>query len=47
MVPSQEANGDNLEIFFQFSTQYLYEAILISTHNIQFHAKIRKKKLFS
>ena len=32
MVPSQEANGDNLTD----------EAILMSTHNIQFHDKIRK-----
>ena len=52
MAPVQEANSNNLEKSFQFSTQWLYvectqknhfdEAILMSTHNIQFHDKIRK-----
>ena len=59
MVPGQEANSNNLEIFFfhylhnncmlrvlvrialmrQF---YHLEMILMSSHNIQFHDKIRK-----
>ena len=59
MAPVQEANNDNLGNSFQFSTKGLYvkcthqnclnEAILMSTHNIQFHDKIRKflKYLFS
>ena len=52
MVPSQEANNDNLGFFLLFSTQLLYvecthynrldEAILMNTLNIQFHDKIRK-----
>ena len=52
MVPGQKANSDNLVKYFRFSTQQLYfvcthwsrldEAILMSTHNIQFHDKIRK-----
>ena len=47
MVPGQEANSDNLVKYFRVSTQQLYvvcthlnrldEAILMSTHNIQFH----------
>ena len=47
MTPDQEANGDNLGNCFRFSTQKWYvgctldEAILMSTHNLQFHAKIR------
>ena len=55
MAPFQEANSDNLGKSFQFSKQRLYveciywnrldEAILMSTHNIQFHDKIRKKIL--
>ena len=47
MTPVQEANSDNLGKSFRFSTQRLYvgdEAILMSTHNIQCHDKIRKKK---
>ena len=57
MAPVQEANSDNLGKSFRFSTQRLYvecthlnhlnEAILMSTHNIQFHDKIRKKKLLN
>ena len=53
MAPVQKTNSDNLGKSFQFSTQWLYvecthlncldEAILMSTHNIQFHDKIRKK----
>ena len=52
MAPVQEANNDNLGKSFRFSTQCLYvkcthknrldEPILMSTHNIQFHDKIRK-----
>ena len=52
MLPVQEANSDNIGKYFRFSTQRLYvecthlnrlgEAILMSTHNIQFHDKIRK-----
>ena len=52
MAPVQEANSDNLGKSFRFSTQRLYvecihyirlnKAILMSTHNIQFHDKIRK-----
>ena len=52
MTPVQEANSDNLEKSFRFSTQWLCvecthynrldEAILKCTHNIQFHDKIRK-----
>ena len=54
MAPVQEANSDNLGKSFQFSTQRLYvecnqnrldDAILMSTHNIKFHDKIRKKSL--
>ena len=55
MAPVQEANSDNLGKSFRFSIQRLYvecthknrldEAILMSTHNIQFHDKIRKKSL--
>ena len=40
MVPSQEANGDNLGVFFFFFSIF-DEAILMSTYNIQFHDKIR------
>ena len=55
MAPVQEANSDILGKSFRFSTQRLYvecmydEAILMSTHNIQCHDKIRKipKYLFS
>ena len=57
MVPVQEANCDNLGNFFRFSTQWLYvecthlnrldEAILMSTHNIQFHKKKIPKYVFS
>ena len=36
MTPVQEANNDNLGILF------FDEAILMSTHNIQFYGKIRK-----
>ena len=53
MAPVQEANSDNLGNFFSiFNTMivcYLYslespfEAILTSTHNIQFHDKIKNK----
>ena len=52
MVLGQEANSDNLGIFLIFYTinvcwvyslESLDEAILMSTHNIQFHDKIRKK----
>ena len=49
MAPVQQANSDNLGKFFRFSTQRLYvecayknrldQAILMSTHNIQFHDK--------
>ena len=45
MVPSQEANGDNLGIFFfdfLHNNYMLSVIILMSTHNIQFHDKIRK-----
>ena len=52
MVPSPEVNGDNLGIFlFNFlynncmeytHKNHLDEAFLMSTHNIQFHDKIRK-----
>ena len=45
MAPVQEANSDNLRDTFQFSTYVtacINEAILMSTHNIQFHDKIRK-----
>ena len=52
MEPGQEANSDNLVKYFRFSTQQLYvecthqnclnEAILMNTHNIKFHDKIRK-----
>ena len=55
MAPVQEANRDNFGKSFRFSTQRLFvecthlnrldEAILMSTHNIQFHDKIRKKSL--
>ena len=52
-MPGQEANGDNLGVSFRSSVKYWYvectnlnclsEAVLIiSTHNIQFHDKIRK-----
>ena len=59
MAPVQEANSDDLGKSFRFFTQRLYvectyknrldEAILMNTHNIQFHDKIRKipKFLFS
>ena len=61
MVPGQEANSDNLGNFFSIlytiffyvectHSNRLNEAILMSTHNIQFHDKIRKnvpKYLFS
>ena len=58
MAPVQEANSDNLGKFFDFlhndcmmcpHHNRLDEAILISTHNIQFHDNIRKisKYLFS
>ena len=50
MVPGQEAKNDNLG-FFLIHSQYLYiecthknpldKAMLMSTHNIQFHDKIR------
>ena len=51
MASVQEANSDNygnlfdfLHHDYMFSTHKnrLYEAILMSTHNIQFHDKIRK-----
>ena len=52
MAPGQEANGDNSEKPFRSSTEQWYvecahknrlsEAILMSTHNIQFHDKLRK-----
>ena len=54
MVPGQEANSDNLGILFYFRhnncmlsvliriASMRYVAILMSTHNIQFHDKIRK-----
>ena len=47
MAPVQEANSDNLGKSFRFSTQSneYTQAILMSTHNIQFHDKIRKKSL--
>ena len=55
MAPVQEANSDTLGKSFRFSTQSLYiecthyncldETILMSTHNIQSHYKIRKKSL--
>ena len=55
MAPVQEANSDNLGKSFRFSTQGLYvecthkncfdEAILMSTHNIQFHDEIRKFRI--
>ena len=49
-MPSQEANNDNLGFFFfDFLQNYcmlcVVEAILMSTLNIQFHDKIRKKIL--
>ena len=50
-MPGQKANGDNLEKSFQSSIQKWYvqcthcncfdEAILMSTHNMQFHDKIK------
>ena len=49
MALVQEANNDNLGNSFRFSTQGLYvectrwnrldEAMLMTTHNIQFHDK--------
>ena len=55
MAPVQEANSYIFGKSFRLSTQQLYvecthknrldEAILMSTHNIQFHDKIRKKSL--
>ena len=48
MVPSQKTNGDNLGILFFNFLHYNcmlsvhIEAILMSTHHIQFHDKIRK-----
>ena len=51
MAPEQETNGENLGKSFVFSMQTWYvecthenrldEAILMSTHNIQFHDKIK------
>ena len=47
MAPVQEANSDNLgKIFFDFMIVcwvYSLESHLMSTHNIPFHDKIRKK----
>ena len=53
MAPVQEANSDYFGKYFRLSTQRLYvecthlnrldEVVLMSTHNIQFHDKIRKK----
>ena len=47
-MPDQEAKSDNLGIFFYFlhnncmlTESTINEAILMSTHNIQFHDKIR------
>ena len=37
MVPSQEANNDNWGIFSLLYTLIVYEAILMSAYNIQFH----------
>ena len=42
MVPGQEANSDNLGYGECIHRNHLNEAILMSTHNIQFHDKIRK-----
>ena len=51
MAPGQETNDDNLVKSFRSSIQYWYVAFfffiesarrLMSTHNIQFHDKIRK-----
>ena len=53
MASDQEANADNLGIFFNLLDNngmlnvliritHLNEVILISTHNIQFHDIIRK-----
>ena len=47
MAPVQEANSDNLGIFFYFLYSDCMLSLLIriasmSTHNIQFHDKIRK-----
>ena len=53
MMPGQEAKDDKLEKSFRSSRYQWYfecthqnrlsEAILMSTHNIQFHDEIRKK----
>ena len=42
MTQGQEANGDNLWIYFDLldNNGMLNEAILMSTHNIQFHDNI-------
>ena len=47
MTPVQEANSDNLGNLFDFlhGDCILSVAILMSTHNIHFHDKIRKKIL--
>ena len=42
IVPGQEANGDNLGMSTIFYKMMVFEAILMSTHNIYFHDKIRK-----
>ena len=47
MAPVQEAKSDNLGKSFRFlhsdcMLSVLDEAILMSTHSIQFHDKIRK-----
>ena len=47
MVPGQEADSDNLGIFFYFlhnncMLSVLNRIVSMSTHNIQFHDKIRK-----
>ena len=52
MASGQEANGDNLGKYFRSSAQQWYaecthknrldDAILMNTHNIQFHYKVRK-----
>ena len=41
MMPGQEANGDFRDFFFYLLDNNV-EAILMSTHNKQFHDKIRK-----
>ena len=39
MVPGQDANSNNLGNFFSIYYTIINEAILMSTHNIQFQDK--------